>query len=187
MKIAMMMDAKGSAHSQPEERHRGGCEHGTDAAERIGQHVQPCAAQIQVRMAAVGEQPQPEQVHRQAAARHEQHQLTLHLGRLADSLQRFEEDEQGDDEERGAVEKRRQYLGALIAERAAAACRPTRRPEREERKTERRGIGQHVAGIGEQRQGVRGPCPDDFGDHVAASQREGPTASGAHDGGFRGR
>src|SRR5690606_3815739 len=67
---------------------------------------------------------------------------------------------------------RRQNLRAVVAIGVARRRRLLRDPDREERERERSGIGEHVAGVGKQRQRVGDQAPDELGDHVGRDEDE---------------
>ena len=79
----------------------------------------------------------------------------VHRNRMDESLDGLEGDEHRHDEQREAVCDRRQNLGPLHAECVRTRLGPRRQAQRHERSGNRTHVGQHVAGVGQQRQGVR--------------------------------
>ena len=78
-----------------------------------------------------------------------------------------------DREQRDAVDERDEHGEAVEAVGAAPVGRLPREPEADPGEREAREVGQHVAGIGEQRQRAGENAADDLGDHEAARQQRG--------------
>jgi hypothetical protein len=75
---------------------------------------------------------------------------------------------------RDAVELRRQDLGAFEAVREAAARRPGGQLHRHEREHDRCRVGEHVAGIGDERQRARDEPDDHLARHEGDEQYQRP-------------
>ena len=74
--------------------------------------------------------------------------------------------------QRGAVDLRRQDLGALEAEGEAAPGRAVRQARRHQGQPDRGGVGEHVGGVGEQRERRGEDARHDLDGHEAEDQRE---------------
>ena len=90
---AMRIDASGSTQYQPYIRINDAGGDCLNTSERVGEYVQPCAANIQVVRMASAQQPQAGEIHREASRRDTEHQAAFDLGRLLQSLVGFHEDE----------------------------------------------------------------------------------------------
>ena len=66
----------------------------------------------------------------------------------------------------------REDLGAAEPEREDPAGRARGEPRGDERERQRGGVGEHVRGVGEQRQRAREDARDHLGDHEREDQRE---------------
>jgi hypothetical protein len=75
-------------------------------------------------------------------------------------------------QQRGPVDRRGEDLAALEPVGHRAAGRPACEPDRHQRQDERAGVGQHVRGVGEQRQRVDRDADRDLHAHEADDQRE---------------
>ena len=71
-------------------------------------------------------------------------------------------DERGEDQQRHAVRLRGEDLHAPEAERHRPGGRSRGQAQREQREADRAGVGEHVPGVGEQRERVR----EDAGRHL---------------------
>ena len=116
--------------------------------------------------------PRGDQVDGQAADRDRQHQPRLDLGRVAEAHPGLDEDPDRDRDQGDAVEERREDLGAAVAEGAARAPGAAGEPGGEQGDAEREAVGEHVRGVGEQRQAARDQAADDLGDEEERGQRE---------------
>ena len=83
------------------------------------------------------------------------------------------DDPDRDRQQRCAVQERSQDLPSEIAVRLLRRLRLPAEPHDEEREPERGDIRQHVARVGEQRQGVGEHAPDDFDHQEQRGQRQG--------------
>ena len=80
------------------------------------------------------------------------------------------DDPHADDQQRQPVDLRGQDLDAPVPERPAAARGTGRQGGRENGETERRDVGQHVAGVGEERERIGDETEDDLADHEEPDQ-----------------
>ena len=78
----------------------------------------------------------------------------------------------GEQEQRRAVDLRRQDLGAPEAERERARRGPRGEARRDEREPDRGGVGEHVRGVGEQRERAGQQARDDLDAHEAGDERQ---------------
>ena len=111
-------------------------------------------------------------VDRRAEQADREHDAALDLRRLREALHGLDRDHPGEHQQRGAVDLRGEHLGAPEAEREARARRPRGKPGGDQRERQRARVGEHVGGVGEQRQRARDQARDDLRDHEAEDQRE---------------
>ncbi len=131
-------------------------------------------AAFDVEALAVGfrEDPGSRDVHRNADGRYDGHQRAGDIGRTDQPANRLVDDERAQDEQDGPVRLAAQHLGAPHAVGEVTAARPLDNADDEERKDERAGVGQHVPGVGEQRERMRQDPDDDLEGHEAGDQHE---------------
>ena len=94
------------------------------------------------------------------------HADALDVGRVGEAPDRRDHDRDRDRDQREAVGERREHLGALEAERPPRAGGPRRHRGREQPQRDRADVGEHVAGVGEQRE----RAGDDPADGLATSR-----------------
>ena len=94
-----------------------------------------------------------------------EHEPAQDLNGLVDPPRGLEHDPGRDREQRDAVDERDEHREAVEAVGAPPIGRLAREPEAEPREREAREVGQHVARVGEQREGAREHAADDLGDH----------------------
>ena len=80
-------------------------------------------------------------------------------------LDRRVDDPGGDERESDAVHLRRQDLEPRVSERPPSAGGPCRHPGGDDREEQRGGVGDHVAGVGQERERVRDDAGRDLRDH----------------------
>jgi hypothetical protein len=85
----------------------------------------------------------------------------------------FDADPEGDEDERGGVEKGRQHAGALIAKGLALGGRAGLEVNRDEGERQGQEVGHVVAGFGEQRQRMRAQSGDQGKRHVEQRRQHG--------------
>ncbi len=85
------------------------------------------------------------------ADRDEDQTAGLDFGRVAQTLDGLVGDERGHREEREAVDRRREHLGAVEAEGPLQRVRPAREPHAHERQRKRHCIGKDVSNVRQQR------------------------------------
>ena len=76
----------------------------------------------------------------------------------------LDDDEHDQCEQRERVDERGEHLGARVAVGRPTRRRTARDPVRQQREAQRRGIGEHVTGIGQQRQRSGHPAADRLDD-----------------------
>ena len=152
----------------PEDDERG--DDGGERAEEVAGDVQERRAQVEVAAVAAGEDEEGDDIGGEPRRRHRQHDAAGHRLRVAEAVRGLDGDPDGDGEEGEAVDEGREHgepveaVGALPVGRAAGDA------EGEPRHRQRREVGEHVAGVGEERQRAGDDAADDLGDHEAAGE-----------------
>ena len=85
---------------------------------------------------------------------------------------RLHEDPDGKADEHEAVHEGRDDLGALVAEAPLRRARPAREPDGDEGEPEREVVGEHVDGVGEEREASGQQPADDLDDRDRHGERE---------------
>jgi hypothetical protein len=98
---------------------------------------------------------------------------------LLPALDGLDEDPHGRERERGAVRERREHLGAPVAVRAVPRARAASDALRDEREGERRGVGEHVPRVRDQREAVRPEADAGLHDHERRGEARRPTRAAA--------
>ena len=165
-------DAMPSARSHPvtqdqQARHRGG-----DERHEVGQHVLEGALDVQRRAVRAVQDDRGDEVHRHADQGDDEHDAALDRGRVDQPADALVDDQQPEHEQRRAVELGGEDLGALEAVGHRALGRPRRQPQRDQRQRERGRVGEHVRGVGEQRQRLGEDAGHDLDGHQAEQQAE---------------
>ena len=97
----------------------------------------------------------------------------VHVRRRDQPPDRLVDDQRGEHEQRHAVGLRREHLDAAQAERQRRRLRGRRgEPHRDQRERDRGGVGEHVRGVGEQRERVRDDAGGDLDRHEQQDQRQ---------------
>ena len=101
------------------------------------------------------------------------------LGRVNQAGDAFVDDQQREHQQRRAVELGRQDLGPFEAEGERALGRSGCEADDDQREADRAGVGEHVRGVGEERQRVREDPDGHLKDHEAEDQpkRDGELAA----------
>ena len=141
-------------------------------AEQVGDHVAEGGRDVEALARVPLQDPRGDQVDDQPGDRDRQHQARLDLGRVAEPGPGLDEDPDRDRDQGDAVEERREDLGSPVAEGAARAPGAGGEPGREQGDAEREAVGEHVRGVGEQRQAARDQAAGDLGDQEQRGQRE---------------
>ena len=162
----------GSAYSQPVEQDDQRRDDRPDRAEGVGDHVAHRGGDVEARVRVRVEDPRGDEVDDQPERGDHQHQPALDLGRVAEAAPGLDEDPDRDRDERDAVEERGEDLRPPVAERLRRAAGPGREPRREQRDPQRENVGEHVRGVGEQRQAAGDQAADDLGDEERRGEDE---------------
>ena len=101
------------------------------------------------------------------------------LGRRDQPLDRAEDDQAGEHEQRRAVRLRGEDLGAAQAEGEVPLGGPADEPEHDQREQQRAGVGEHVRGVREQRERVGEDPRDHLGDHEGRRSARARSRAGA--------
>ncbi len=134
-----------------------------DRSQRVGEHLQVGAADVERLRSPPVEHGEGHQVHDQPDAGDDEHRAGLDLRRVADPPDRLGEHEHRDGDEQEAVRDRGEDLDPLPAERASSASRPLGERDRAERQRDADRVGRHVPGVGEQGQGAGHDRADHLG------------------------
>ena len=87
---------------------------------------------------------------------------------------RLPRDGGGDEEERQPVRERGEHLEALEPVGPLPVGRPRRHAHGKPGEPERGGVGQHVTGVGDERQRSRVDAADQLGEHCPGGEQAGP-------------
>jgi hypothetical protein len=112
------------------------------------------------------------EVDRDAGERDPEHDAAVHGRRRGEPARGRVHDEEADDEQRDAVSLRGEDLAAAEPERPRPARGMRRDVRRDQCGGERGRVGEHVAGIGEQRERAGEERGHDFAHHERDDQRE---------------
>ena len=142
-------------------------ERGGDRRGHVGEVVQERAAHVQALAARARQRPGGDAVDGRAGQADDQHDRAVDLGRVGDPLHGRDRDQARQHEQADAVDLGAQDLGPPEAERVGAARRALRQAHGHERERDRAGVGEHVTGVGEQRQRAGDQSGDHLDDHEA--------------------
>jgi hypothetical protein len=151
--------------------HHDAGDNGRHRAQHVAHHMQEGAAHVHV-VLAVRQFPGHQQVHGQPDHRHHADQRAVHRLRRLETRPGFDADAEHHGQHRQRIHQRRQQFDASEAETVARRGRPRRDPRRQQRQAQRRAIGHHVAGIGQQRQRTAAPAGDGLDQRVRPGQRQ---------------
>ena len=139
-----------------------------DRAEQVAKDLEVGAAHVEAAGLGPAQDDQRDEVDGAAHERHREHQPALDVRRLGQPPPRLVEHERGDAEQDHRVDGRREDLRAIPAEGARVTGRPSREPDGSECEQQAGDIGEHVAGVREQREAVG----RDASDHLDHQDRE---------------
>ena len=159
------LDPAGREHDQRGQDHARG-------AQQVGEHVPRRGPDVEAVAAGADHEPGREDVHAEPDHADEQHPAAERVARVAEPVDRLDEDPDGDRDEQDAVRERGEDLRAVEAEAPLRGRRPPRRPRREEREREPARVGGHVPRVREQRERVGERAGDDLDDAEGDDQRE---------------
>ena len=142
-----------------------------DGSQQVAEDVQQRAAGIDA-VGGPGEHPRGGDVHGHAGERDDHHHAPGDRDRIEQPSHRFDRDEHDQRQHRQRIDERRQHFRPRVAVRRARRRRPARDRVGEQRDGERRGVGGHVPGVGDQRQRAGQPAADRLDHREARGQPE---------------
>jgi hypothetical protein len=143
-----------------------------DRPQSIAQHMEVGAPDIEAAIPDAVQDSKTDQVDQQAAGGHHQEEVRPDRLRVLDPLNCLDHHPARDAEKRGSVDQGREDLPTLIAVGLAMAGRTQCDPGAQEGQPECAGVGQHVARVGQQRQGSADPAPHRLDDHEQEGEGE---------------
>ncbi len=147
-------------------------------AEHVAPDLQVGALDVQAVALGRRQQAHAGQVHQQAEHGDHQHAHGLDLRRLVEPLVGRVEDIEGHAEQEEGVERRGEDLEAVVAVGQAIVGRAPGDVDRGQGDGQGHGVGEHVRGIGDQRQAAGEDAADDLGDEEASGQQQRPFQAG---------
>ena len=156
----------------PEDHQRS--DNGGDGAEKVAKRVQHRPFHIEVLALRAVQDGDCRQIYEQADDGNCEHRSCQNLHRLTQAVQRFIADRQRDEEESQTVAVGRQHLETMETVGAPPVGGTVRYAERQPSQGQRRRIGEHMAGIGQQRQRARQEAARRFHQHEPARQQRRP-------------
>ncbi len=145
---------------------------GRDEREQVVEDVLVGALDVEPRPVGPAQQPGGDQVDHDAREAGEDDEEPLDLGREDEAAHSFVHEEGRQEQQRDAVELRRDDLSALQAVGEAAARRPGGDPHGHEREEDGERVGQHVTGVGDQRQRPGDETDDHLDGHEGDDERQ---------------
>jgi hypothetical protein len=139
---------------------------------QVGKHVLPGALHVEALPLGAAERPRGRDVDHRAGEADRDDEDAVDVGRIEQPADRLDRDDPGEDEQRRAVDLRGQDLGPSEPEREPPGRRARRQPHGDQRQGDRAGVGEHVRGVGEQRQRRRQQAADDLENHEAGDERQ---------------
>ena len=155
-----------------------GGEDGGDGAQKIAQHMERGRANVQIFAISGAQQSEHQDIHHQPQGGDDEHRPREDLDRLEQPPDGLEDDPADDEQKRHAVDESGQDLEPVIAVRAPGIGGAPPDTEAQPGERERRGVDQHVPGVGEQRQRAGVNPADHLDDHEDAGQDHGLEEAG---------
>ncbi len=152
MMTATSTEMSGSAGVQPVVRMIGAGDDRAGRAEQVAHHVDQRATHVEVVAVAAVEQQEHADIDQEAEDGDAQHGAAHHRLRRHQAARCLDDDAAGDNEKHQAVAEGDQHLQSFEAVGALVVRGPARKAEGEPGEEQAGEIGQHVAGVGEQRQ-----------------------------------
>ena len=137
-------------------------DHDPEGGDGVAEHVEIGAADIQVVLRPVVQPESDREVHDDRGAGDADHRRAAGGLRLTDPGNRLPPDHEPDRHQGEGVGKRHEDADAVVAEGHALVGRLVGNPEGVPTESQRRGIGQVVPRVGEQRETVREPSTHGF-------------------------
>ena len=172
IRAATRSAAIGSARVEAGGEHDDAGDRGGRERVGVGEEVLVGALDVERRAVGLGELARRDQVHDEAGERDDDHRPAARIGRIDQPFDRAEGDEAREHEQRRAVRLRGEHLHPAEAEGDVPVRGPSDEPDHDEREEERAGVGQHVRGVGDQRERVGHDARDHLDDHERDDQCE---------------
>ena len=145
MNTPIAAPSTGSTHVHPGEAPHRGADDDGDGAERVREHLEVRALEVEALLRAGAQQEERDQVDGQPDAADDEDGQRRDLGRVADAAERFDEHPAGDAEQQHRVGERGEDLEPVQAERALRMFTRGRRGlDRGERHAQAERVGCHV-------------------------------------------
>ena len=138
----------------------------------VGDDVEERAAHVEALPTGAREHQAGHDVDEAAGQSDDEDQPAAHLARVDQAVDGRPDDPDREEAERQPVYLRGEDLEPRVAVRPAPGCRARGHAGGEQREAERGGVGEHVAGVGKQRERVRGKAGDDLADHDPGDEDE---------------
>jgi hypothetical protein len=142
----------------------GGCDQDRDRAEGVVEHFEECGSHVQVRASSTGQHEQADDVADQPDDTEHDHHAGGHFGWGDEPPDRLDHDERADGEQDGGLGGGGEDLGAPVAPGPFVGGGSAGERRGDDGHGEPGDVGEHVAGIGEQRQAAGEVRADDFDD-----------------------
>ncbi len=139
---------------------------------QVGDDVREGALDVDRVAAGPGHHPAGRQVHGHAHGGHGHHDAARDRDGMDQAADGLEGDQRADDQQGDAVGLSRQNLGALDPERPRPGRGPPGEADRNQARAQRARVGQHVTGIGQQRQRMTDEGHDDLEHQEAGDQAQ---------------
>ncbi len=155
----------------PDQDQRAG-DRGCDEGKEVGDDMEEGPLDVEAAPLGPGEHPRRHQVHHDPDQSHDQDQPALHIRRVDQPADALEDDQRPEQQQRDPVDLGGEDLGPSHPVGEAAGRRPLGQPQRGQRQPDRNGVREHVARVGDQRQGGAHDPRHELGHHEADDQRE---------------
>ena len=148
------------------------CNDRADRAEQVAHDVQDGALDVDVLGISARQIPKHEEIHEHADNGNDEHRASEDRLGFPEPFDSFIDDEADDAEQCKGVDQAGDYLEAGIAKGALAVGGAAAEAEGDIGEAERNCVGQHVAGIGKQRERARDHAADGLHDHESEDDEE---------------
>lgn len=143
-----------------------------DGAKHVAPNFQVCPFDVEALITAGAQHAHAGNINHETDDRDDEHPATGDFGGLAETPVRFVKNVYRDEEEHDGVEGGGQNFEAIISECAASIGGALTDANRRQRQSERRYIGEHVRGIGQQRETASEKPADYFSDKISSGKCE---------------